>query len=99
MAQAAAVPATTRPISSLQPIANSRNALTTSSTSSTTCNIHSIGVSLGICLWANREWHHNIVTAIGLLWCLGLRRLHGHAAHSRPESKRGFGQNDDSHQS
>ncbi len=41
-AQVAALLATVRPISSLQPIANNRNAPTASSTSSTTCSTHSM---------------------------------------------------------
>jgi len=41
-AQVAALPATVNPISSLQPIANSRSAPTASSTSSTTCSTHSM---------------------------------------------------------
>jgi hypothetical protein len=41
--------------------------------------------SLGARLTANREWDHNLSSSIGLPCCLGLRRLHGHAANSRPE--------------
>src|SRR5580698_9034937 len=84
-AQVAALPAIARPISSLQPMANSRNAPTASSTSSTTCSTHSMPPILGAWLTINREWVHNLSFGIGLPWCLGLRRLYGHAAHSRPE--------------
>src|SRR5271169_1351952 len=61
-AQAARLPATLKP---LKPMAYSRNAPTASSSSSTACNIHSIGKSVSGPTSGSREWHHTLAMATG----------------------------------